>query len=253
MMRRRLAAATGVLGILLMSGCGSSGGGSGEIDKSTDQIIRDMAAAIKSVHSFHISGSVVSSGSTVGLDLTVAGPQSVSGSITEKGATAHLVLVNGALYFMGKQFFAVFANPQAAALLDDNSVKMPASTGSSVESSFGVFTNTSTLSDCFAGVKSTTLAKTASTVNGVAVVQLTNGGHTLDVAANGPTYPVRFTGSGSDPLFQSSNPACSSGSWSAGSSGSSSSGSGSILFDSWGASSSVTPPPSPIDLSSVGG
>jgi len=148
MARRNLAAAAGLLGVLWLSACGS-GSGSGEIDKSPDQIIKDMAAAIKSVHSFHMHGTVVSGSNPTALDLKIVGPQSLTGSVIQKGAVAHLVLVNGTFYIQGKQFFAVFANPQAAALVGDNWVKLPSSVSSSVQSSFGSFTNTSTFSSCF--------------------------------------------------------------------------------------------------------
>lgn len=247
MMRRNLAAGAGLAGVLLLSACGSGGGGSGEIDKSPDQIIKDMAAAMKGVQSFHMHGSVVASGNTTGIDLTVAGPRTISGTITEKGATAHLALVNGTFYIQGKQFFAVFANPQAGAVVGDNWVKLPSSISSSVQSSFAVFTNTSTFSSCFSGFKNpSSISKAATTVNGVSVVELSGDGSTLDVQAGGPAYPVRVASTGgANPFLQSTNPACSSVD--------SSSGSGTIAFDSWGATSTVTAPPSALDFSSLGG
>ncbi|HEY6378960.1 MAG TPA: hypothetical protein VI316_07250 [Candidatus Dormibacteraeota bacterium] len=265
MMRlERLAAAAGVIGVLTLSACGSSGSGSGasgEIDRSTDQIISDTAAAIKGAHSFHMHGNFTSGGDAVGLDLHIGGPQSVSGSITLKGTTAKLVLVNGDTYIQGKEFFAVFGNAQAAALVGDNWVKLPASAASSVQTSFALFADTSTFSHCFLSTGSgTSLNKSASTLNGVAVIELTGGGSTLDVAATGPTYPLRVSGSGgssgSGLGTKSSDPACSPGGASGSASGSSSSGSGgsgAILFDSWGVTVTVTPPPGALDLSSFGG
>jgi len=247
MTRRNIAAAAaGFIGVLLITACGS-GGGSGEIDKSPDQIIKDMAAAIKSVHSFHLQGGVTSSGTPTVIDLTVAGPQALTGSVTEKSATAHLVLANGSFYIQGKQFFTVFANPQAAAVVGDNWVKLPASIASSVQSSFAVFTNTSTFSTCFSGLKNpSSLSKSATTVNGVSVVELSGGGSTLDVQASGPAYPVRFKSTGGpSPFLPSSDPACSTVSQS--------SGSGTINFDSWGTTPTITAPPSSLDFSSLGG
>jgi hypothetical protein len=232
------AAAAGITAILLISTCGSSG----EADKTPNQIVSDMAAAIKSVHSFHIHGSVTTSSGNLALDLHIVGPQTVAGTITEQNATANVILLNGAAYAKGKQFFAQFAGSQAAALIDDNWVKLPASSATGVETSFSAFTNTSTFAQCFSTLRSgTAWTKTQSTVNGTSAVELRGGGYTLDVAADGPAFPLRFTGSGPDPFASSSNPACASTS--------SSSGSGSLLFDGWGASSTVTPPPSPIDLS----
>lgn len=244
-MTRRIPAAVGAAiattAILLISGCGSSG----ESDKTPAQIVSDMATAIKSVHSFHIHGSVTTSSGNLGLDLHIDGPQTVAGSITEQNATADVILLNGTAYAKGKQFFEQFAGSQAAALLDDNWVKLPTATVSGIETSFSAFTNTSTFAQCFSNLKSgSSWTKTQTTVNGTSAVELRGGGYTLDVAADGPTYPLRFAGSGPDPFASSSNPACSSTS--------SATGSGSLLFDSWGASSTVTPPPSPIDLSGAG-
>jgi len=246
MARRNLAAAAGLLGVLWLSACGS-GGGSGEIDKSPNQIIKDMAAAIKSVHSFHMHGTVVSGSNPTALDLKIVGPQTLTGSVIQKGAVAHLVLVNGTFYIQGKQFFAVFANPQAAALVGDNWVKLPSSVSSSVQSSFGSFANTSTFSSCFPGLKNpSSISKSAMTLNGVSVVELSSGGYAFDVQAGRPAYPVRFKSTGgASPFLPSTNPACSNIN--------SSTGSGTILFDNWGTTTTVTPPPSALDFSSLGG
>ena len=77
-----------------------------------------------------------------------------------------------------------------------------------------------------------------STVSGTALA--------IDVQAGGPAYPVRFKSTGgASPFLPSTNPACSNIN--------SSTGSGTILFDNWGTTTTVTPPPSALDFSSLGG
>lgn len=243
-LRRRGALA--LLGAAVLASCGGPGQ-SGEGAKSPRQIIQDVAGAIRSVHSYHLFGSAGTSGGMTRLDLRVANAQTLSGSLSEKGVTARLVLVGGGLYVQGQDFFRQFGGAQAASIVGDRWVRLPQSEASSLQSAFSAFGNTSTLASCLvSGTRNVSLTKSFPTVGGVQVIELRGDGGVLDVAASGPPYPVRLSGSGSG-AFVSSDPACSSGATPGGG------GSGAVNFDSWGAGVSVTPPPNPIDLSQVAG
>ena len=240
---RTPALAAALIASLVVAACG----GSGEADKSPAQILQDVAAAVKGVTSFHLSGNVTSSGMQYSLDLHVAGPQNLEGSVTIGGVKANLALVDDTAYVQGGQFIAQFAGQQAASLVGDSWVKLPADSASNLSMSFSTFTDTSKLGACLMSLPSTSLSKSTSTVNGQAAVVLTSGGDSLSVATNGPAYPLQLSGSGNNSTL--SNSQCSSSSSGSSSSGS---GSGSINFDGWGSTVSVTPPPNPVDLSNVG-
>jgi hypothetical protein len=227
--------------IVLMTACGSSG----EDSKSPTEILQDTANAIRSVHSYHLSGSVTSSGGQqMSLDVRVANAQTIAGSIAERGVTAHLVVIGSTFYLQGKQFFALFGTPAAANLVGDRWVKLSTSAASGLQSGISSFADTKKLADCLAGgARAGHLSKSTSTLNGRQVVELRAGSDVLDVADSGSPYPVRLSGSGSGG-FLNNSPSCSSGGGSGG-------GSGTLNFDSWGANVQVTPPPKPLDLSQI--
>lgn len=225
--------------------------GSGESDKSPSQILQDASTAIKAVSTYHLTGSGQSGGSKVSFDLHIGGPRAASGSITMAGVTAQVIVVNGDAYLKGKDFLQQVAGSQAATLFDDNWVKVPGSGASDLTQSFSGLADTKKLSGCLVnGFNGVTLNKSTATVNGQPAVVLQASALTLNFASSGPTYLLQVKSTGSTPSFD----ACMSGSSSSSSGSTPITGSGgTISFDSWGSSITITPPPNPIDLSAVSG
>ena len=94
--------------------CGGSGGSAnagtgppdnGEAAKPVHQIGQDVAAAMKGLKSFHISGSVTDSGQTIGLDLVVESAGPGGGTMTMNGSSFQLVVNGSKIYFKGDQGF----------------------------------------------------------------------------------------------------------------------------------------------------
>ncbi|MFN2581328.1 MAG: hypothetical protein ABR498_01135 [Candidatus Dormibacteria bacterium] len=221
------------------AGCG----GSGEGDKSSSQILQDAAAAVKGSNSFHVNASVSSSNGQATFDIKVAAAGTVTGTLTIGGSTANFVIVNGNTYFQGKAFFTQFGGAAAGDLVGDNWVLIPSSQASSATQGLTTFTDTSKLSSCFSSLAGNPYTKSNGSTNGESVVMLQSSqGYTIDIASSARPYPVQITGSGNANLGS----AC-------GGAGSTSgnAGSGTINFDGWGQSFTVTPPPNPIDFSSV--
>lgn len=231
---------------LTLASCGSS-----EADKSSSQILQDASTAIKAVSTYHLAGSGQSGGSKIGFDLHIGGPTAASGSVTMAGVTAQVVVVNGDAYLKGKDFLEQVAGSQAATLIDDNWVKVPASGSSDLTQSFSGLANTKKLGGCLvSGFGGVNLTKSTATINGKPVVVLQASALTMDFASSGPTYLLQVRSTGSTPSFDD----CMNGSSSSSSGSTPVTGSGgTITFDSWGSSITVTPPPHPIDLSALSG
>lgn len=231
---------------LTLVACGAS-----ETDKTPSQILQDASAALKSVTTYHLSGTGQSSGSTVKFDLRVGGPGAASGSLTMGGSTAHIVVVQGAAYLQGRNFWQQVAGSQAASFFGDNWVKVPGTASSDLTQSFSGLTDVKTLGGCLVkGFSNVSLSKSAATVNGQSVVALQAPALTMNFASSGPTYLVQVKSTGSTPSFD----ACMSGSSSSSSSSTPVTGSGgTINFDSWGSSITITPPPHALDVSALSG
>lgn len=225
--------------------------GSGESDKSPSQILQDASTAIKAVSTYHLTGSGQSGRSKISFDLHIGGPTAASGSITMAGVTAQVIAVNGDAYLKGKDFLQQVAGSQAATLFGDNWVKVPGSGGSDLTQSFSGLADTRKLGGCLVnGFNGVTLTKSTATVNGQPAVVLQASALTLNFASSGPTYLLQVKSTGSTPSFD----ACMNGSSSSASGSTPITGSGgTISFDSWGSSITITPPPNPIDLSAVSG
>jgi hypothetical protein len=230
---------------LTIAACGAA-----ESEKTPAQILQDASTATKAVSTYHVSGSGQSGSSTSTFDLHIGGPGAASGSLKLSGVTAQLIVVNGEAYIKGHDFLQQVAGSQAASIIDDNWVMVPASDASDLTRSFAGLTDTKKLGGCLVnGLNGINLIKSTATVNGRSVVVLNGPAITMAFASSGPTYLVQVKSTGSTPSLDN----CKNGS-SSSSSGSSPTGEGgTINFDSWGAGVTVMPPPHPVDLSGASG
>ena len=213
-------------------------------------MLQDVAATIKDTHSFHLSGALSTGGtSPVSLDLQIARPDTVAGSLTIMGATAQLVLANGDAFLQGRTFIQLLAGQQVAATVGDQWVRLPAASVTGLQRGFELIADTSRFGGCLVSSgKKTSLRQSATTINGASVIEIKGGDGTLDVLNASKPFPVRFGINGTSGLG-SGTAACSpSGS----TSGSSVNTVGVLKFDHWGSSFTVTPPANYLDLSTAG-
>lgn len=254
MSRARTGAAVVAIGLTVLTACG--GGGGGEADKQPDQILADAVAALRAVKSVHIEAqSTATSGSdafTLSGDL-VAG-SGASGTANSQGVTAKFVVTGGKFYLRGRDFFAKFAGDQAAAVVGDRWVIIPSSVGLA---DLQIFTDTKNLADCL-NLDHGTLSKGGTaTVDGQETVVLVDKGDKpgtspgkLYVATSGTAYPLRLQVTGT----QSAGTPPGGGKCSSSSSSSSpGSQTGSFTMSRFERAVTITPPPNPLDLSSLGG
>jgi hypothetical protein len=228
MRSRNAAYAVCVLSVVgAIAGCGGSSDNS-LASKSPTAIVGAAVAAVDGVKSVHVSGSIVSGGSPITLDLDLVAGKGGRGRMSTNGLSFQLVAIGKVLYFNGgPAFWRHFGGAAAAQLFKGRWLKAPASA-----SSFAPLAALTNLRKLFSKllVSHDRLAKGATTtVNGQSVVAVTDTTKkgTLYVAATGKHYPVEILGTGAQH--------------------------GRIVFDRFDESVSLTAPARAIDISQLQG
>ena len=221
-----------VLSAALLAGCGSSGTtekANDEASKTPAQVLADAKAAATSASSAHVSGSIKSGGTPITLDLTTARNKGAKGSMSTSGLKFDLVRIGDTLYIRGSdEFYKHFAGAGVAQLLHGKWLKAPVTRGDL--KSLAPLTSIGAL---FTGISShhgklANDGKTTYKGQDVVTVRDTSDGSKLYVAATGKPYPVAIAGGkGSQ--------------------------SGTITFDDWNKSVSLSAPSHAIDIGQLGG
>ena len=226
---------TGALAILLVSallvaGCGSSGAKSnGEAQKAAQQVVTDAISAAAGAKGVRVSGSIVSSGTPITLDLRIVKGVGGSGDLSEQGLAFSLIRIGDKAYIKGSDaFYKKFAGAGVASLLHDKWLEGSAASGSLA--SLTSLTDISKLLEGALGSHGTLKNEGATTYKGQKVVALEDAstGGTLYVAATGTPYPVAMVSP-------------------------SAAKQGSLTFGDWNKTVSITAPKGAVDLGSLGG
>jgi len=225
-----------VLVAALLASCGGSGGGTsanengnGEASKSATAVLTDAKHAATTASSGHVSGDLTSNGTPVTLDLTEASGKGAKGSMSTNGLGFDLVRIGNTLYIRGSDaFYKHFAGAAVAQLLHDKWLKASATQGQL--KSVAPLTSIGALFKEIGSHHGKLVNDGASTYHGqkVVVIRDTSDNSKLYVAATGTPYPIAIVG---------------------GSKGQS----GTISFDRWNQSVSLTPPKGAVDISSFSG
>jgi hypothetical protein len=223
------AVATLALVAVLLGGCGGSGGsssGNGIASKTPTQILAAATAAADSASSVHVTGSIVSGGSPITLDLELVAGKGGRGQISENGLSFNLIQVDGTAYISGSPaFYSHFGGPAAAQLLEGKWLKAPASSGSF--STLGSLTDLNQLLNTALSDHGALAKGPTSTIDGQQVLSVTDAAHggTLYVATTGKPYPIEISKAGKT--------------------------GGKISFGAWNAPVTLQAPKSSIDLSQL--
>jgi hypothetical protein len=234
MTRFRLLPATALAVLALVAGatilgCGSSSGGSSEngvASKSPTEILAATKAAAKGANSVHVSGSLVSGGAPITLDLSLVADKGGKGRISENGLSFELIQVGGEAYISGSaEFYEHFAGPAAAQLLQGKWLKASATTGSFA--TLASLTNLQKLTEAALAQHGTLTRGDKTTISGQPVVAVTDTAQsgTLYVATTGQPYPVQISKSGA--------------------------GGGKIVFDNWNQPVTLKAPTNAVDISEL--
>ena len=220
-----------VLLAVLLSGCGShssSESSNGEASKSADKVLADAKAAVDGASSARVSGNIVSGGTPIKLDLSMANGQA-KGTMSTSGLSFDLVRIGNTAYIKGSDdFYKHFAGAAVAQLLHDKWLK--ASITSGRFASFEPLTNVRLLFDKVASNHGKLANDGAKTFDGQKVVEIrdTSDNSKLYVSATGKAYPVAIVGGKKGQT-------------------------GTITFSDWNKSLSVSAPKGAIDISKLGG
>jgi hypothetical protein len=222
---KRPVAVGALLATLVLSACGGASS-NGVASKSPQQILAAVQSAIQGVKTVHVSGSIVSSGVPVSLDMHLVNGKGGEGQISVTGLSANVIATGGTVYINGSpNFWRHFGGAAAAQLFQGKWLKAPES------GSFGSFAKLTDLTSLFAQITTTrgTLTKGATTtINGQGAIPITDASQgTLYVATTGQPYPLVISKSGSE--------------------------GGKITFDQYNQSVSLTPPKNAIDISQFQG
>ncbi len=207
-----------------IAGCGGASN-NGVAAKSPDGIVSAASNAVSGVKSVHVSGSLVSGGSPITLNLTLVSGKGGGGQMSQNGLSFRLIQVGQVVYINGSDaFWRHFGGGSAAQLFHGKWLRAPAN---GQFSSIASLTNVQTLFNKLLSNHGSLAKGPTSTVAGqkvVAVIDTTKGG-TLYVATTGPPYPVEVSEKGSN--------------------------GGRIVFDRYNQSASLTAPANAIDISKL--
>lgn len=226
-MRTRHLAVAGLAAVLLTACGGSSGGDNGEAAKKGPEVAKDAAAALDKAGSVHIAGTVDSDEQQETLALDLQGSDA-SGTIGMGGQEVQLISAGGKVFVQAPtEFWTSQGLPaQAGTALGGKWVTVPQQAASSLDT----FTLKS-LTDELRNPSDSTIKDpvTTTTLDGKKVVVVSQeDGSTVDVAAEGTAYPVKFE-----------NKSSSSG--------------GAITLSEFGKKSDIKAPAGALDLSSLMG
>lgn len=227
----RASAVAVVFAGLVLSGCGGHGksaSSNGEASKSADTVLADAKAAADGASSAHVSGSISSAGTPITIDLSMGGDKA-KGSMSTSGLEFDLVRIGEIAYIKGSDdFYKHFAGAAVAQLLHGKWLK--ASIVSGRYASLAPLTSISVLFGKVASNHGKLANEGSKTFNGQKVVEIRDRSDNskLYVAATGKPYPVAIVGGKKNQ-------------------------SGTINFDDWNKSLSVSAPKGAIDISKLGG
>ena len=228
----RVSALALVVTALLLAGCGGSKKqettSNGEASKPADQVLADAKSAATSASSAHVSGSLVSNGTPVTIDLSLARGKGAEGSASVNGLGFDLVKIGDTAYIKGSDaFYRHFAGAAIAQLIQGKWLKVPTTSGR-----FQSIGALASMAGLFAEIGSShgKLANDGQkTYRGqpVVVIRDTSENSKLYVSATGKPYPVALVGGSKKQ-------------------------SGRVTFDDWNKPVSLTAPEGAIDISQFG-
>jgi hypothetical protein len=228
----RVSALALALTAAFLAGCGGHGKSAepnGEASKPAARVLSDAKSAATNASSAHVSGDIVSGGTPITLDLSMARAKGAKGSMSIGGLKFDLVRIGDAAYIHGSDaFWRHYGGAAVAQLLHDRWVKASVN-----EPRFASLRPLTSLGLLFGQVsahhgKLVNDGKTSYKGQQVVAIRDTSDDSKLYVAATGKPYPVAIVGGRKGQ-------------------------SGTITFDDWNKSVSASAPKDAIDISQLGG
>lgn len=211
---------------LAVAGCGGGSKSNGEAAKTADQVVNDAKTAATSAKAVHVSGAITDAGQPLTLDITIVKDAGGRGTMSESGLKFEIIRVGNKAYIKGSDaFLRKFAGAAGAQLLRGKWLQGSATTGDLA--ALAPLTDIGKLFNGALGSHGKLENTGETTFKGQKVVAIkdTTEGGTLYVASTGTPYPVAIVG-GKDQ--------------------------GTITFDNWNDTTSITAPKGAVDMSKLG-
>jgi hypothetical protein len=194
-----------MLGAVALAGCGSSSSGNGIASNTPAEIIARAKAAADSASSVYVSGTLVSKGVPVSLEMELLAGKGGRGRVAQNGLSFELVQVGGIVYIDGSAaFYRHIGGSAAAQILRGRWLKAPAVTPEFAP--IAALTDLRKLLSSALASRGPLTSGGVTTVHGqkaVAIDDVSQGG-TVYIAATGKPYPlevVRDGGAGGTVVF----------------------------------------------------
>jgi hypothetical protein len=219
-----------LLGLVLLAAalaaCGSSSTGDGIAAKAPAEIVAAAEVAADTASSVHVSGSIVSGGSPITLDLDLLAGKGARGWLSENGLGFELIQTGASVYIKGSSaFYRHIGGAAAAGLLEGRWLKAPVSSTSFA--SLASLTDLRQLVDTAFASHGALTKGPLTTVAGqhaVGVSEPSSGG-TLYIATSGRPYPIQISAGGAN--------------------------GSKISFDHWDEHVSLAPPANAVDIAQL--
>jgi hypothetical protein len=210
-----------------LTGCGgSSSSGNGVASKTPTEILAAAKSASADAKTAHISGTIVSGGKPISLDMKLVSGKGGQGQIVLEGLSIRLVDVGQAVYMQGSAaFYRHIAGSAAAQLLQGKWLKVPAS--NSGFSSLASLTSLSKLIDTTLTTHGKLSSAGTATIDGQKAIGITDSTKdgTLYVATTDAAFPLEIIKHGAD--------------------------GGKIIFDEWNKPVKLAAPTDSIDINQL--
>jgi hypothetical protein len=213
---------------VLTAGCGgSSSSSNGEATKSAAAVFSDVQHAALAATSVHVAGTITDAGSPLSLDLVLAQVKG-KGTMSSSGLSFQIIRIGNAAYIKGSDaFLRQFAGAAAAQLFHDKWLK-----GSVTSGSLRALVPLTDITKLFKGAfgnhgKLVNEGEADFQGQKAVVIKDSKDGSLLYVAASGTPYPLGAKESGASK--------------------------GTITFDHWNDSVSISAPKGAVDINKLGG
>jgi hypothetical protein len=186
-----------VLSVIALAGCGSSSSGNGVASNPPAEIIARAKAAADSASGVYISGTLVSKGVPISLEMELLAGKGGRGRVAQSGLSFELVQLGGIVYIDGSAaFYRHIGGSAAAQILQGRWLKAPA--GTPELAPIAALTDLGKLIGSALASRGPLTSGGVTTVYGqkvVAVDDVSQGG-TVYVAATGKPYPLEVVKDG---------------------------------------------------------
>jgi hypothetical protein len=214
------------LTVTALAGCGSSSSSNGVASKTPAEIVAAAKAAADGASSVYISGTIVSGGAPISLDMELLAGKGGRGRIAQSGLSFELIQVDGTIYIDGSSaFYRHIGGPAAAQLFQGKWLKAPAATGEFAP--IAALTDQGRLMDSALATHGTLTSAGVTRIDGqkaIAIDDVSEEG-TLYIAATGKPFPLEVVKDGGKR--------------------------GRVVFDHWDRPVTLAAPPDAIDVTKL--